>query len=200
MRRSPSSLAVLAFAACGPGHVFHKDPERGCADITLAGQEDVAAAAGCTAVESITLRTGMRLDLAPLGRLEKITGMLAVGPSVGLSELSLPRLRIAGAIKIVANGDLHGVFLPKLERVGDLEVEGNNSLSNLSAPKLAMVSGKLAIRDDPALEVVDLTALASAGEVVISNTPKLTLVEGALPALRSAIPASRPEVVTPAEP
>lgn len=199
MRRLPSSL--LALAACGPGHVFHKDPERGCADITLAGQEDVAAAAGCTAVGSITIRTGMALDLKSLARLEIIRGSLAVGPSVGLSELSLPRLRAVGSIRIVANGDLNGVFLPKLERVGDLEIEGNNVLTTISASKLTTASGKLVISGHPALEVIDLTALASAGEIAIARNPKLTLVEGTLPALRSAAPANvQPEVVTPAEP
>jgi hypothetical protein len=188
MRRLPSS-ALVAVIACGPPHVFHKDPEKACADVTLAGQEDVAAAAGCAAVDSITLRTGMALDLEPLGRLVTIRGALAIGPSVGFSELALPRLRDVGSIKIVGNGDLHGVFLPALERTGAIEIAGNNQLTSISLPKLTTV-GPLAITDNAALEVVDLTALATVGEIRIANTPKLTIVEGALPALQDARPAA----------
>jgi hypothetical protein len=200
MRQLPSSLLV-ACVACGPAHVFHKDPERGCADVSLAGQEDVAAAAGCPAIESLTIRTGMSLDLKPLARLSTIRGAIAVGPTVGVSEVALPRLREAGSIRIVGNGDLHGVFFPLLERAGAVEIEGNNKLTTISLPKLATVTGRVSIVDDPALELIDLSVLATAGEILISNNPKLSLVEGTLPALQAAVPANhRPEHVPPIEP
>lgn len=180
MRRLLASLLVVA---CGPPHVFHKDPERGCADVVLAGQEDVAAAAGCRAVDSIALRTGMALDLEPLGRLETIRGALTVGPSVGFSELSLPRLRQVGAIRIVANGDLHGVYFPALEHAAAFEVEGNQALSTVAAPKLAAVDGGFAITGNANLEVLNVTALAKVGDTKVTNNPKLTLIDSQLPGL-----------------
>ncbi len=189
-------LCVVALViSCGPPHVFHKDPERGCADISLAGQEDVAAAAGCRELASITLRTGMALELKALGRLEVIKGDLVVGPSVGFSELSLPRLRQAGAIKIVANGDLHGIYLPALEHVGSLEIDGNHALSSISAPKLAAVDGAFEVTDNASLEVLDVTALAKTGSTRVDGNPKLTLIESQLPSL--APPTPTPEVTPP---
>lgn len=186
MRRSLAS--ALALVACGPAHVFHKDPERGCAEITLAGPEDVAAAAGCRTVDSITLRTGMALDLKPLGRLETIRGALSIGPSVGMSEVSLPRLREAGAIRIVANGDLHGLYLPALEHAAAFEIDGNHQLSTIVAPKLAVVSGAFAITGNAVLEVLNVAALASAGQVTLTNNPKLTLIDSKL-SLTPPVPA-----------
>ena len=187
MRRSRSSALVL-LAACGPGQVFHnqtRDPEKACKDVTLAGPEDVAAVAGCSAVDSITLRTGMALDLSPLGRLVTVRGALAIGPSVGFSELTLPRLASVGKLRVVGNGNLQGVYLPQLARADAVEVEGNNVLTNLSMPKLATVASHVSVTGNPTLESLDLTALASAPAINLSNNPKLTVIEGTLPGLQS---------------
>ena len=185
-------LVSLIAIGCGPPHVFHKDPERGCAEITLASAEDVAATAGCREVESITLRTGMALDLKPLGRLETIRGALTIGPSVGFSELALPRLRRTGAIRIVANGDLQGIFLPALEHAAAFEIEGNHGLSTISAPKLAAVDGAFAVTGNAALEVLNVGALAQAGKALVANNPKLTLVDSKLPDLVPPAPSPDP--------
>lgn len=187
MRLLPSSVALVI--ACGPAHVFHKDPERGCADATLAGQEDVAAIAGCSAIGSITIRTGMALDLKPLARLETIRGDLVVGPSVGLSELALPRLRTVSAIKLVGNGDLHGIFLPKLERAKAIDIANNNVLTTISMPVLAAIDGKLDITSNPALEALNLAVLDKA-DFTVANNPKLTLIDTRLPGLEVAVPAA----------
>jgi hypothetical protein len=188
MRRSRSSALFALACACGPAHVFHKDPEQACKDVTLAGQEDVAAAAGCTTVDSLALRTGLPLDLSPLGRLVTIRNALAIGPSVGFTELTLPRLQSAGAIRVVGNGNLTGVFLPQLARAAKLEVEGNSALTTISLPKLATVDGRLAVSGNAALELLDLTSLAAAGEVAIAGNPKLSVIEGTLPALPRPAP------------
>jgi hypothetical protein len=198
MRRSRVSallLVIIVVISCGPPHVFHKDPERACADVTLAGQEDVAAAAGCRELASLTLRTGMALDLAALGRLETIKGDLIVGPSVGFSELALPRLRRVGAIRIVANGDLHGIFLPALERAAAFEVDGNHALSSISAPRLAAVDGAFAVTGNAGLEVLTVTALATAGTARVDGNPKLTLIDSQLSSLAPPVPT--PEVTPP---
>lgn len=193
--RGRLSALLLGILGCGPPHVFHKEPERACADVTLAGQEDVAAAAGCRELASVTLRTGMALDLKALGRLETIKGELVVGPSVGFSELALPRLRRVGAVKIVGNGDLHGIFLPALERAAAFEIDGNHALSSISAPRLAAVDGAFAVTDNAGLEVLTVTALAVAGSTRVAGNPKLTLIESQLPGL--APPAPTPEVTPP---
>jgi hypothetical protein len=185
MRRSPSS-ALVVLLGCGPGQVFHKDPEQPCKHIALAGQDDVAAAAGCSSIDSLTLRTGMALDLAPLGRLRTIRGAVVIGPSVGFVELTLPSLRSVGTVRIVGNGNLQGIFLPRLEHAASFEVDGNAALTTISVPKLALIDHKLAITGNANLEMLDLTALATAGEVVLATNPKLTVIEGTLPALQGA--------------
>ena len=185
MRRALASIALIA---CGPPPVFHKDAERGCADVTLAGPEDVAATAGCRAVDSLTLRTGMPLDLKSLGRLETIRGALVVGPSVGFSELALPKLRRVESIRIVANGDLTGVFLPLLEHAGAFEIEGNQALSTVSAPAL-MATRKLVVTANASLVVLNLAALASATVVTVDNNPKLSIIDSKLPNLAPPPPA-----------
>lgn len=179
---------IAVIAACGAAPVFHPDPEKGCADVVIAGQDDVAAAAGCRAVDSLTIRTGMALELSPLGRLESVRGALSIGPTVGLSELALPRLRSAASIRIVSNGNLGRVALAGLEHATTVEVENNGALSTLLMPKLTDVR-RLSIADNRELEMLDLTSLATAFEVAITRNPKLTIIEGTLPAVESALPA-----------
>jgi hypothetical protein len=172
------ATVCLALAACGAPPVFHPDPEKGCADVTLAGQDDVAAAAGCIAVDSLTIKTGMALELGPLRRLETIRGALVVGPTVGFAELSLPKLRTAKSIKLVGNGNLHGVFLPALERVTSIEIHGNGSLTSVSAPALREAK-TIAITGNGELEVVTLTAVTTVAELAIDGNAKLSLLDTA---------------------
>ncbi|MEO8701064.1 MAG: hypothetical protein ABI867_13530 [Kofleriaceae bacterium] len=168
-------------ASCGPAHVFHKEAERGCpatGELAIGGQEDVAAVAGCTALASITIRTGAALDLGPLARLETIDGDLRIGPSVGLAEVALPRLRsVRGTIRIVGNGNLHAVLLPKLERADRIEIDGNIALANLGLPALVTTTG-LAITHNADLEIVDVTALTALPALELSDNPKLVMIEG----------------------
>jgi len=173
----PGITLAGALVACGAPPVFHPDPEKGCADVTLAGQDDVAAAAGCVAVDSLTIKTGMALQLAPLRRLETIRGALVVGPSVGLAELSLPKLRTVKSIKLVGNGNLHGVFLPALERVDELEIASNGSLTAVSLPALREVPGRLAITSNGELELLTVPALTTTGELAIDGNAKLSMIE-----------------------
>ncbi len=169
--------------------MFHPDPEKGCADILLAGQDDVAAAAGCRTVDSLTVRTGMALDLSPLGRLTTIKGALVVGPSVGLAEVALPRLHSAGSVRIVSNGNLHGVVFRELDHATSVEVEANSALATLSMPSLVSAD-RLSISDNAELELVDLSKLASITDLAIAKNPKLTMIEGSLPALQAQLPAT----------
>ncbi len=178
MRLLPSSALVL-LAGC-PGAKPPRTPE--CPSdrtVLIAGQEDVARIAGCTALSSVTIRTGASINLAGLRALETITGDLAVGPTVGLEEVSLPELReVGGTIKITSNGSLHGVFLPRLETAGRFEIEANSALTSIALPRLVTSRGSLVIAQNGSLELIDLSELATVGkDLVITDNPVLTLIE-----------------------
>ncbi|MEO7096189.1 MAG: hypothetical protein ABI175_23215, partial [Polyangiales bacterium] len=125
MRLSLSS-ALLLLAGC-PGAKAPSTPS--CpTDRTavIASQEDVTRLSVCTTLSSVTVKTGASISLAGLRALETITGDLAIGPTVGLDEVSLPELReVGGTVRITSNGSLHGVFLPRLETAGRFEIESN---------------------------------------------------------------------------
>jgi hypothetical protein len=184
MRRSPNSLVLVVAAACGSSAKSTPAP-RACPTgaVTLAGQDDVAALGGCTAVASLAIRTGEALDLAALVSLERIAGDLVVGPSVGLSELALRGLReVGGMVKVVGNANLHGVFFPLLARAGSFDIGGNVAMTTLSMPRLE-ATGALAVSDNPELELVDLTKLATVErELALADNGKLVLVDS--PALQ----------------
>ena len=124
------------------------------------------------------MRVGRRAPApdAPLERLQRIAGDLTVGPSVGLSELSLRAVReIGGTIKIAGNANLMGVFLPQLARAAAFDIGGNVALTTVSMPRLES-TGALAIVDNSALELVDLTALGAVdnGRLVLVDAPALS--------------------------
>ena len=144
----------------------------------LRGQDDVAAAAGCLTIASMSIRTGAPLDLTPLTKLHVILGELVVGPSVGFEDLRLPELHSVGALTIAGNGNLHGVFLPKLTTAGSVTVDANVAMTTLSMPRLSKVTGDVTIRDGGDLELVELSSLLTIeGALRVENNPKLTLLE-----------------------
>jgi hypothetical protein len=147
--------------------------------VVIAGQEDVARIAACTALSSVTIRTGASISLTGLRALETITGDLAIGPTVGLDEVSLPELReVGGTIKITSNGSLHGVFLPRLEQAGRFEIESNAALTSIALPRLVTSRGSLVVAQNGSLELIDLSELATVGkDLVIADNPVLTLIE-----------------------
>jgi len=178
MHLSRSSLA-LVLVACGSS-APHGEPTRACPTgaVVLAGQDDVAALAGCASVESLAIRTGEALVLAPLASLTKVARDIAIGPSVGLSELGLANLReVGGTLKIAGNANLHGVFLPQLVRAGGFDIGGNVALTTVSMPRLE-TTGALALVDNAELELVDLSQLGSVeGALAIADNPRLVLVD-----------------------
>ncbi len=196
MRRSrssrglPAAAAAALAAACGapreggPG-------ARSCPPgaVTLAGPEDVAGLAGCARAGAVAIRTGLALELGPLGALEALEGDLAIGPSVGLAGAAFEGLRlVGGTIRVVGNGDLRALRLPRLERAGSISIEGNGALARLSMPRLAEVRGALLLAGNPELAVVDAGALeAVGGELAIAGNPSLVLVEAARLARAGAV-------------
>lgn len=175
-------LLLVSLAACGGAQT--PAPERQCnadAAIVLRGQDDVAAAARCLTIESLTIRTGMELDLTPLEKLHVILGELRVGPTVGLVQLDLPELYSAGTITIAGNGDLHGIALPKLNTARAVTIESNVALTTIALPHLTKVAGELVVKGHADLGLVELSALTEVGDLAVTDNPKLTLLElGAL--------------------
>lgn len=178
MRLLPSS-ALLVLAAC-PGAKAPGIPV--CPTdrtVIIAGQEDVAKLAACTTLSSVTIRTGASISLTGLRALETITGDLAIGPTVGLDEVSLPELReVGGTVKITSNGSLRGVFLPRLEQAGRIEIESNVALTSIALPRLVTSRGSLVIAQNAGLELIDLSELASVGkDLVIADNTALTVID-----------------------
>ena len=184
MRRLPNRLVIFV-AACGSS--AKPATPRACPTgaVTLAGQDDVAAVAGCASLASVAIRTGEELDLSPLEGLERIVGDLAVGPSVGLGELSLRGLReVGGTIKIAGNANLHGVFLPVLVRAGGFDIGGNVALTTVSLPRVES-TGALSVTDNAGLELLDVTKLGQVDrELALVDNGRLVLVDA--PALQRA--------------
>lgn len=176
MRRSRCSALVVALAACSP-RAPAVAPCDDHAAVTIARQADVARIAGCATLASLTIRSGAALDLAPLVSVSTITGDLAIGPTVGLDDLTLAGVHtVGGDLRVVGNGLAQGLFLRALERVGQVTIEGNPALTTIALPRLADAT-TLHITDNPSLELVDLAALTIVDEVVVRGAPRLTVLD-----------------------
>lgn len=146
--------------------------------VVLAVQDDVDRFAGCTRALAVAIRTGATVDVAPLRELETITGDLQIGPTVGVTTITLPALRaVGGAIRVTSNGSLRGLFLPLVERAGRVEVDHDLSLTTIALPRLAAVAESFVVTDNRELALVDASALVSVGnELVLGDDPKLVTV------------------------
>jgi len=175
MRRLLVSLAASCSSA--PAHPAAPAPADCNAPLVLAGQDDVAAAAGCTRVPSLTLRSADRLDVSSLP-LQAVAGDFTIGPSVGVDEVTLPRLAaVDGTLHVAANSNLRGLYLPYLARAAAVDIDGNAALATISLPRLADVAGALAVTANPSLELLDLGALAHAGSERIERNNKDAVIE-----------------------
>jgi hypothetical protein len=172
-----SGVLLLALAGCGRG-AAPAEPRAGCgaADrVLIADEADLAAVAGCASLPTLTVRTAAAVDLARLTRLVAIEGDLAIGPTLGITSISLPALeRVGGGVRIAGNGDLQTLLLPALRTATDVEIVGNPSLTSISAPALGQVHGLL-LEQLPALEVLDTASLAVVGDGPrVRGVPALT--------------------------
>ena len=182
-----AALAVVSAAACGG---IPPRPEAPVCEadevVVVASRADVVRRASCATLRGLIVRSGAPLDVSGLRALSEVTGDLVIGPTVAVTAVSLGALRtVAGAIRVVGNGQLRGLSLPQLERVGRIEIDGNPVLTTAALPRLQSVRGALRITDNAALEAVDLSALTAVdGDVVVTGAPTLTLIE--VPALAHA--------------
>ena len=173
------ALLLLALSGC---FLFRNGEGDRCQEgriVVLETQDDVAHIAGCRAVTGLVVRSGATLDLAPLHELEEIKGDFVVGPTVGIEEVALNRVRkIEGAVRVSKNPSLRGLFLPRLEQAGRIFVEDNGALTTIALPRIASIHGAMIISDNHSLELIATGELATVGhELVVIDHPKLTLVE-----------------------
>lgn len=179
-RRGAFAAGVALLVACGGPQTGTPSPS--CPQdrtIVLNGQDDVAGFAGCETASAVSIRTGIALDLAPLGALREIRGDLTIGPSVGLARVSFAELRrVGGSIVVASNSDLHSALFPRLELANRIEVDANVSLATVSFPALTEVPTSLVVTASGALQLLDLSALTTVGnDLVITDNPTLVLVE-----------------------
>lgn len=175
-RRALLAITAGVLAACG-GPQKPSAPPPCPRDAKIAAQEDIAALATCVSLESLTIRTGAPLDLAPLATLERIGRALTIGPTLAIDHVSFPALREVGELTIQSNALLRGVFLPALASAGRVTIAGNGQVTTVSLPRLARVQLELRIEDNGSLEIVDLTQLAFVESLGIVNNPVLTTLE-----------------------
>ncbi|HET9625105.1 MAG TPA: hypothetical protein VFP84_27245 [Kofleriaceae bacterium] len=164
-------------AACGaPAPAAPVAPA--CGDVVIGDQADVARAAGCVALRSLTIRSGAALDLAPLAGLREVTGDVVVGPTVGMEDLSLTGLRtVGGALRVVGNGLAQGIFLRQLERAGAITIDGNPAITTIALPRLTTAAA-LRVTDNASLELLDLAALTTLGAaLVVTGAPRLSVLD-----------------------
>ncbi len=172
-------LLLLALPGC---FLFRNGDAERCQEgriVVLDSQDAVAHFAGCPVATGLVVRTGASVDLAPLRQLEEIKGDLVVGPTVGIEEVGLNRLRtIGGAIRVSKNPSLRGLFLPRLEDAGRIFVEDNVSLTTIALPRITAIHGAMVISDNRSLELIAAGELATIGhELVLIDLPKLALAE-----------------------
>ena len=154
--------------------------------MVVATQADVDRLVGCVTLPGLTIRTAAPLALAGLETLARVDGDLALGPSVAIEALSLPRLTaVTGTLTIDSNASLDGIVLPRLARAGAIVVEDNTALAALSLPAVTHIDGDLRVSRSPSLELVGLPALQRvAGRLVIVDARHLGLLDA--PALAHA--------------
>ena len=172
-------LLLLALPGC---FLFRNGDAERCQEgriVVLDSQDAVLHFAGCKVAAGVVVRTGASIDFGPLRELEEITGDLVVGPTVGIEEFELNRVRtIGGAVRVSKNPSLRGLFLPRLENAGRIFVEDNGALTTIALPRIDTVRGAVIISDNHSLELIAAPELATVGhELVVIDHPKLALIE-----------------------
>jgi hypothetical protein len=178
LRRAAFTLAV-PLCACGAPVAAPVVASCPADRVVVARPADLARVASCATLRGLTVRSGAALDVSALRALTTITGDLVIGPTIAVEDIELPALRtVGGAIRVVGNGLLRQLRLPRLERAGAVVIDGNPVVATIALPRLQAVHGALRVTDNAALELIDLSALATVDhELVLAGDPALSLVE-----------------------
>lgn len=159
----------------GAGPAGAKRAPGACAGAVVQTDEEAARLARCRVITG-TLRIGPSFSLtrlAPLGRIERVTGRLEVSGNLGLSGIYLPALRaVDGSLVLDDNRLVDTIALGRLARVsGDLVVRDNRALTYLDLGALRAVGGLLEVSGQRRLDQVRIEQLAHAGQLVIEGEP-----------------------------
>ena len=183
---------LVALGACGASDKPERAPAAPACpagDVVVRVDEEAEALARCTAIAGdLVVGPSFALgSLAPLGRIERITGSLEIASNAALGGVFLPGLRrVGGSVTVESNLSAETVSLHHLVDVGgDLTVRGNRGLMRLDLGALKVVKGRLEVSDHPVLESVSFDALASTAELAIDGNPAWP--EADIAALRSRV-------------
>jgi hypothetical protein len=185
-RRAPGRIALAAAVAAatiaaGCGHAAPAPAATRCpggvhhGDLRLDSQESVDVLARCTTIDGdLTVATGAALDLGALAGLERVTGRVAIGPTLAIDAIELAGLREAGELVIAGNNSATGAFFPALAHVGRLQIIDNLALASVSLSALAVVDGEVNIARNGDLEALDAMELRRVGgDWVLARNPVL---------------------------
>jgi hypothetical protein len=146
----------------------------------IVSAEDASAVAGCRTVEgTIEVRGAGELDLEALKGIERVTGDVTIGPTFGVTVISLDGIRtVGGTLRIVSNGVATGVYLPALEQAGGIEIASNVAAGGVAMPALASVEHDLLVEQNPVLENLTMGSLGRVGGTLrIKDNRALAIVE-----------------------
>jgi hypothetical protein len=170
---------IVFVAACG-AHAATPKPIACDGDVVIVSVDQLAGVAACGKIAgNLTIRGASHLDLDALAPLTEVGGDLVVGPTFAMDVVSLPGLRrVGGAVHIISNGAATDGSFPALEHAGSLEVAANVAMAGFTAPVLRDLDHDLAITGNPALENLDLSALATiGGATTMTDNPQLSIIE-----------------------
>ena len=167
------------------------------ADVIATDTAGLLPYAQCRELQSLAVRSGAPVDFTVLAKLTSVTGDLRIGPSLGITEISLPMLQsVGGTLRVAGNTVASGLYAKQLRHVGMLEIADNATLSTLAlsalehvtgdvtiarngdlgtvlAPHWTKVGGVFRLQSCRSLEFVELAPTFSAAHVQISDIPKL---------------------------
>lgn len=200
--RCGALAASVAWATVGCARVI---PRATAVNATACATADVIATdtagllpyAHCRELQSLTVRSGAAVDFTVLAKLTFVTGDLRIGPSLGITEISLPGLQaVGGTLRVAGNTVASGLYTKQLQHIGMLEIADNATLSTLAlsalehvtgnvtiarngdlstvlAPRWTKVGGVFRLQSCRSLEFVEIDPTFSAAAVQISDIPKL---------------------------
>lgn len=183
--RPVSRATVVSAAACAT------------ADVMATDTAGLVPYAHCSELHSLAVRSGAAVDFAVLANLTSVTGDVRIGPSLGITEISLPKLQsVGGVLRVTGNTIVSGLYAKLLQHIGMLEITDNATLSTLAlsalqrvtgdvtiarngdlgtvlAPRWTAVGGVFRLQSCRSLEFVEIAPGFAAAAVQISDIPKL---------------------------
>lgn len=192
-------FSVVFALSCGGTQSPASPPARVACDTSavLTTSEEVVAAGACTVFTgNLTIRGADIKTLAPLAKLQRVTGNLVIAGAFALDAISgLDGLQeVGGDFTVVGNPIATGVFFPKLAKVvGKVSVRSNDAALTVSLHKLVSVGGDLVVTGNDSLLRLDLSILGQVGGALsVKDNAKLETF-AATPAIRQRAQTKIPQ-------